>query len=798
MFCYAPGWPGQSPRWTSSAKSGVGASLNLHSRIRFTVSHGIINEIYHPRIDTACTRDMGLIVTDGTKFFSEEKRHTRCHFACPDKGVPAFRLVNQCLQERFQIEKEIITDPNRDVVLQQIRFVPLTGTLADYRLYVLLAPHLGNHGNGNTAWIGPYKGVRMLLAEGHGHALALGCSAPWLKASAGFVGISDGWQDLVNHYRMTWLYDRAENGNVALTAEIDLLSCKGSFLLALGFGNHTPEAGHLALASLVDGFEKSKREYIRIWKIKQKSLLPLGKDKKYDFQLYPISIAVLLTHQAKHFRGGIIASLSIPWGFSKSDNDLGGYHLIWPRDMVESAGGLLAVGAKKDARETLDYLRVTQEMDGHWPQNMWMDGTPYWDGLQMDETALPILLLDLVRREEALTSEELLQFWPMVRKAAGFIVQNGPMTQQDRWEEEPGFSPFTLAAEIAALLVAAELADLNKEPDVGAYLRETADLWNDCIERCVYVKDTDLSRQLGVQGYYVRIAPPDTPEAPALAKKFIKIKNNPPGQSAIPANHLISPDALALVRFGLRSPDDPRILDTVKVIDALVKFETPGGPSWYRYNGDGYGEHEDGSPFDGSGIGRPWPLLTGERAHYEIAAGNQERAESLLATLESFANEGGLIPEQIWDSQNIPERELFLGKPTGAAMPLVWAHSEYLKLCRSLKEGFVFDMPAQTVQRYIVEKHVSPYYFWRFNYRTEKIPPGKMLRVELLEPAVISWSKDDWKSMTDTKTEDKGLGVHVAAIPTRDLIEGTVLRFTFFWTGENRREEKHFSIQIAE
>ena len=207
---FAPGWPGIPARWTSSAKSGVGTALSPTSRVWFTLSHGILDEIYHPRLDLACTRDMGLIVTDGQEFFSEEKRHARSQVAYLASGVPAYRLTNTCMEGRYRIEKEIIADPQRDVVLQRTRFVPLQGTLADYHLYVLLAPHLGNRGAGNTAWVGDYKGIPMLFAEREGEAaLALACSAPWLRRSAGFVGASDGWQDLRAYRQMIWSYTRA-------------------------------------------------------------------------------------------------------------------------------------------------------------------------------------------------------------------------------------------------------------------------------------------------------------------------------------------------------------------------------------------------------------------------------------------------------------------------------------------------------------------------------------------------------------------------------------------------------------
>jgi glucoamylase len=794
---YAPGWPGISPRWTSSAKSGVGTALNPASRVWFTLSHGILNEVYYPRVDYACTRDLGLIVTNGYDFFSEEKRAASSQVSYIAEGVPAYRLVNSCKQGRYRIEKEIVADPRRDVVLQHIRFVPLQGTLADYHLYALLASHLANFGNGNTAWVDDYKGTPMLFAERDRHALALACSVPWLKRSVGFAGSSDGWQDLQYHKQMTWMYDRAENGNVALTGEMDLQATGGDVLLALGFGTNAAEAGHRALASLQDGFEVALAGYVQEWQDWQRSLPPGERAQPGQSSLYQISAAVLRTHEAPGFPGGIIASLSVPWGFAKGDNDLGGYHLVWPRDLVEAVGGLLATGAHGDARRVLHYLQITQEADGHWSQNMWLDGSPYWQGVQMDEAAFPILLIDLARRMQALDDGELARLWPMAWKAAGFLVRNGPVTQQDRWEEDPGYSPFTLAVEIAALLAAAELADMNGDPVAAAYLRETADTWNANIERWIYVTGTDLCHEVGVEGYYVRIAPPEVADASSPVQGFVPIKNRPPGQSAEPAACIVSPDALALVRFGLRAPDDPRIVNTVKVIDALLKVETPNGPAWHRYNDDGYGEHEDGSPFDGTGVGRAWPLLTGERAHYELAAGRRDVAEKLSQALEAFANDGGMIPEQVWDAPDIPERELFFGKPSGSAMPLVWAHAEYLKLRRSLSEGRVFDMPPQPVQRYQVEKVGSPYAVWRFNQKCRTVPVGKKLRLEVLAPATVHWSADGWHTLHDTGTRDTGLGLYVVDLSTETMPTGATVDFTFYWPQVGRWENVDYAVVVG-
>lgn len=794
---YAPGWPGGPPRWTSSAKSGVGTALGSRGRLWFTVSHGILNEVYYPRLDQACTRDMGFIVTNGRGFFSEEKRHAEHGVVAFGEGIPAFRLTNTCRERRYRIEKEILADPRREVVLQRIRFTATGNALADYNLYALLAPHLGNQGRGNTAWVADVKGIPMLFADREGTALALACSTGWSRRSAGFVGLSDGWQDLVQHNRMEWTYDRAENGNVALTGQIDLPASNGTFVLALAFGRSYTEAAHRAAASLLDGFDRAASEYCHAWEDWQRTLRPLERRAPRRRDLYHVSTAVLRVHESVRFSGGIIASLSVPWGFSKDDGDLGGYHLVWPRDLVETAGGLLAAGACKDAGRVLRYLAVTQEADGHWPQNMWLDGTPYWNGVQMDETGLPILLVDLANRQGALDADELSLLWPMVRRAAGYLVRNGPVTQQDRWEEDPGYSPFTLAVEVAALLCAADFAEAH-EPLVAAYLRETADAWNSAIERWTYVTDTDLAREIGVEGYYVRIAAPERADAASLAEGFVPIKNRPIEQSREPATQIISPDALSLVRFGLRAADDRRIVNTVKVIDALLKVETPDGPVWRRYNGDGYGEHEDGAPFDGTGRGRPWPLLTAERAHYELAAGRRARAEALRDALSSFANEGGLLPEQVWDAEDIPERELFFGKPSGSAMPLVWAHAEYVKLCRSLADGRVFDTPPQPVERYQVRHTESPRAVWRFNHKCQTIPAGKILRIEVLEPAVVHWSADDWRTVFDSETRSTGLGLHLVDLRADELPAGARLRFTFRWPLADRWEGVDFVVAVAE
>ncbi|MCC6319643.1 MAG: glucan 1,4-alpha-glucosidase [Gemmatimonadaceae bacterium] len=795
----APGAPGIPPRWTSSAKCGVGTARSAASPLWFTISHGILNEIYYPRVDSACTRDFGLIVTGPGGAFTEEKRGAQHAIVALEPGVPGYRMTNEALNGAWRITKRIVSDTERPCLLQEVTFTALQGKVSDYHVYGLLAPHLVNAGAGNTAWVGDHEGVPMLFATGRGTTLAMACSLPWRGRSVGYVGVSDGWQQLRNTGRLLPEHARAEEGNVAITGELGFSMDAGTAVLVVGFGADAQEAASRALASLARGFDVAADAYVDSWRAWQQSLVPLDRARPCPSGLEPyrVSTAVLAAHTSSSPPGAAVASLSVPWGFSKGDDDLGGYHLVWPRDLVETAGGFLAAGASDEALDILAYLRSIQQPDGHWPQNAWLDGTAYWHGVQMDECAFPILLADALRRCGHLPTERLAAFMPMIEKAAGYVVRNGPVTGEDRWEEDAGYSPFTLAVEIAALLAAADMYEVFDDAESAKYLRETADCWNDQIEQWTYVEHTDLAARYGVDGYYIRIGAPDTAEATSPKDGYVPIKNRPPGNSRLPARHVVSPDALALVRFGLRDASDPRMLATVKVIDGLLRRELPQGSLWYRYTDDGYGEHEDGAPFDGVGVGRPWPLLAGERAHYELAAGRRASAELLLAALEGSANEGGLIPEQVWDGPELPQRELHFGRPSGSAMPLVWAHAEHIKLCRSLRDGVVFDMPPQGVDRYIRRGTTASFRTWRFNHKLAAMPAGKLLRVELPTRAMVHWSTDEWATTHDSETRERPFGTHVIDLPVAGARAATTVRFTFYWLDAARWENRDYAVVLV-
>lgn len=788
----AHGSPGIPPRWTSSAKTGVGTSISRSSRVWFTISHGILNEIYYPRLDLANVRDMEFLVADGKGFFSEEKRNAKTYSRCTKPGVPEYLIENTQIDGKYKIRKEILTDPDEDTLIQRVTFLPAASGL---NLYVLLSPHINNSGYGNDAWIGEYKGTQMMFARRDNITMALCSSTGFSERSCGYVGFSDGWQDISKNGKMELHYNRATDGNVAMTARINVPAETGTFVLALGFGSTPEQAALSARSSILKNFDTLEGRYVDEWTLYQKSIPDLSESKDGARDLFRSSTSVLRVHESKEIRGCTIASLSIPWGASKGDEDLGGYHLVWPRDLVETAGGFIACGEYESARRILFYLISTQEADGHWPQNMWLDGKPYWSGIQIDETAFPILLADQLRRSGQLGETNP---WPMIRLASEFILKNGPVTSQDRWEEDGGYSPFTLAVEIAALLAAADFAAENGEKNMAKYLIETADSWNSMIERWTYVGDNDTSRKFGIDGYYIRIAPPEEAESSSPATGFVPIKNRPPGQSYGKATHIISPDALALVRFGLRSAADKRITDTVRIIDAMLRTDVKTGVVWHRYNGDGYGEHRDGKPFDGTGIGRGWPLLAGERAHYEIARGNPEAAEFLRRVIENQTSDGMMIPEQVWDSDDIPKKGLYNGKPSGSAMPLVWAHAEYLKLLRSLHDGKIFDMPPQPVERYQNKSTTSRIFIWKFNNKCREIQVNSILRIEVQKPAVIHWSADNWASYKDDETIDTGLGVYHLDLDTTAMKLGGTITFTFKWIDTGSWEGRDFQITLGE
>jgi glucoamylase len=800
----APGGPGVDPTWSSSAKDAVGTAHNA-SRVWFTVGRGILNEVYWPRVDAPQVRDLGFIVADGSGFWSDVKRDAEQEVRFVRPGIPAVEAVHR--HDRYVLRLRICTDGQADVVRIEARLEDRrpasdpTRLTAPLRLYPLLAPHLGFSGLHNRAWTGVYKGRPLLFAQNDSSNLVLASDPLPVRQSVGYVGVSDGWQDFAANGEMAWTYSSTDAGNVA--GMLEIVPGDEPVQIALGFGGRPEEAALQATAALAGHFGVAWDEYVADWEDFGRTVTPPPNELAPDLaRLYLDSAAILRTHQDRTTPGATVASLSIPWGNTR--NDLGGYHLVWSRDLVESAGALVALGARASAARALAYLVATQEPDGHWFQNQWIDGVAYWGGVQLDEAAYPILLAGAIRRtraahthgraDEAAIFEHLVTETALERMmalAAGFIARTGPATQQDRWEENAGLTPSTLAPVVAALVVAADY--LPKA--AAAYCRELADDWNASIEEWTYAVGSPLAHEHDVDGHYVRIASSDV-LAGAPISTPVPVRNRLPPDDLVAADAMVGTDFLALVRFGLRRADDPRILSTLAVTDALLRTETPNGPLWHRYNGDGYGEHAGGSPFDGTGIGRGWPLLVGERGHYELEAGRDPRP--YLEAMRRLGSRGGMLPEQAWDAADVPERGLFLGQPAGSAMPLAWAHAEYIKLVRSLALGRSIDRPEAAWRRYEGMRPTARRAIWRFTAPRPTMIAGRLLRFELLAPCRVHCSLDGGRTTIDVEARDTGLGVWVADVTGSDALRaGDTVDASFYWPDADRREDRNVRVTVV-
>ncbi len=771
------GHPGIAPSWTSSAKDMVGCALGP-ARLWFTSGFGILNEVYCPRVDIPQIRDLGFIVADGQGFWVEVKRLGSYRTIQPQPGIPALEIVHS--HAHFELRLRIAPDPQREALLIEVALQGDEGL----RPYALLAPHLGGTGAGNQAEVGWHRGRKILWAEQGPFGLALAAANPdqthaWGAASAGYVGASDGWQDFSRNGALTWQFDQAGPGNVALIGELPAQTT-----LALGFASSRESAATLAYAALAQPFAELWQRHVDAWRAWHDGLrLPDALPAQARNEL-ATSAMVLRAHQDKTYPGAMVASLSIPWGSSR--DDIGGYHLVWPRDLVESAGGLLALGAIEETRDILRYFIATQHHRGNWSQNQWLGGKAYWQGEQLDETAFPVLLASALAERGALDGIEI---GSMTRRALGFIARHGPATQQDRWEENAGINAFTLGTCIAALVCGARFLE---EPARSLALR-LADFWNAGIEGWTSVRDTRLAREHGVQGYYVRTAPRPGSSGSRNLDHILPIKNLAcdPG---IPAEEQVATDFLHLVRLGLRDAHDPLIVDSVKVIDGQLKVDTPSGPAWHRYTGDGYGEAPDGSPFNGTGQGRAWPLLTGERGHYELAAGRDPLP--YLRAMSAMAGRCGLIPEQVWDADPIPQRFLYPGQPTGSAMPLVWAHAEFIKLAISCGLGRPCDRPQPVWDRYRGKRPESAHAIWTPRFPLDELDAGQTLCLCLPAPAEVHFGIDGWQRVADLTTADSGLGVYMAELPSAPLRPGQSLQFTFYWTASSTWEGRDYEAQI--
>jgi glucoamylase len=668
-----PGAPGSIPTWTSGGKEAVGTATNTDSKVWFTLEDGIMTEVYYPRLDTADVRTLEFAVSDGKTVWLES-RDMRHGIERTDDEALVFRQTSSAPDGSFRIAKTYVTDPQHNTLLIDVAF---SGP-EKYALYVLFNPALKNSGYGETG----YSQDGALVTQKEEVTCALVSSTGFERASNGFAGASDGYTDLLLHRRLEWSYGRAENGNVIQGAKVG----GGHSTLALGFGANASAATESARASLQRGFAAVSAEYAQGWHDYARTLRRESGPYAGEFRL---AAMVLKAHEDKTYRGAMIASMSIPWGEAvKADAPtVGGYHLIWARDLYEVATALLAAGDRAAAERALNYLfTVQQKSDGSFPQNSWLDGKPYWPALQMDEVSYPMILAWQLGRTDADT-------WTHhVRPAAEFVVAHGPMTQEERWEEVPGYSPSTMAAEIAGLVCAADIARKNGAADAAQRYLRVADDWNANIEKWLVTTTGHLGGADDPGGYYIRIDDNTNPND----GDQLDVRN---GGGSWDKRDVVDAGFLELVRLGIRPADDPTVEHSLKIIDSTIRIETPNGPSFRRYNHDGYGETFFGGPWLGEGIGRLWPIFAGERGEYEIAVGH-DPALYLQAMLH-FANSGGMIPEQVWDRAEPTSSRFVFGAGTGSATPLAWSMAQFIRLVVDSEEKRIVEQPSVVASHFL-------------------------------------------------------------------------------------------------
>jgi glucoamylase len=674
----APGAPGTLPTWTSGSKEAVGTATSADSHVWFTLQGGILTEVYYPRLDTADVRTLEFAVGDGKKIWIDS-RDLLHSIERINENALTFRQTSRDPEGHFALTKTYITDPQRDTLLIDVAF---SGPPSD-SLYVLYDPSLKNSGFGDTG----FSRDQALIAQKEDVATALISSGGFAQMSSGFAGASDGYTDLLLHNRLDWEYARAENGNLVQVAKIP--STK-HFTLALGFGSTSSVALENARISLRRSFAAVSTDYVQGWTKYLGGLRHVSEHYRSQFQL---AAMVLKAHEDKTYPGAMIASMSIPWGSAvPSDKpNVGGYHLIWARDLYEVATGLMAAGDRAAAERALNYLlTVQQKPDGSFPQNSWLDGRPYWTALQMDEVSYPMILAWQLAKTDPGTWEH------HIRPEAEFIVAHGPATQQERWEEVSGYSPSTIAAEIAGLVCAADIARQNgANDDAERYIR-IADEWAGSVEKWLVTTSGHLGGRLASQGYYIRI---DNNSDPNDGYQ-LDVHN---GGGVWDERDVVDAGFLEFVRLGIRRPDDETISRSVEIIDSTIRVETPNGPSFRRYNHDGYGDSFFGGPWLGEGIGRLWPIFTGERGEYEIARGHD--ATAYLEAMLHFANAGGMIPEQVWDRAEATPSKFVFGSGTGSATPLAWSMAQFIRLVVCAEEKRIVEQPGVVAAHFLKDKH---------------------------------------------------------------------------------------------
>jgi len=729
--------PGALSHFDLARKDCLGTARSTSSKVWFTVANGVLSDVYYPTVDNTNVETLQFIVTDGLTFTDLQARDMTYTVTAPDSRSLVCRVTSTAKSGRYQITTDYLTDPSRNTVLMHSSFVPLSGTLLNYHLYVRYDPSINGNGGGGSGNGGGDSGV---IDTSTGHSVpiafdtrtssqafnrtyavpvysALDASTPFTQISNGFAGAgSDGQVQLDATHALGVTYDSASNGNLVQTTQVDL-SSGGDFALGLGFGTTQSDAVMAAEGTLGSPFGQVRKAFSAAWHTYDAALTAPpesfgGATRPQWRQLvdeYYMSANVVKASEDKTFPGAIVASLASPWGQAISAGDpnnlfFGSYREVFARDLYEAWTSLMVDGDVQTARDALSFLLNRQQLpDGSMPRNSLLNGkvAPDSFGSQLDEAAYPLIMASQL----GLTDATLYQ--NHIRPAIDFVIAHGPAFGVERWEEQSGYSPSTIAAEVAGLIAGAGLADANGDTQTARIARGVADDWQRSLPGWAVTSNGPLAAQL----YYIRLSKTGDPNA-AIS---YNVGNGGP---TLDQRSVIDQGFLEMVRLGLTSASDPTIAESLPVVDATIKADTSTGAGFHRYNGDGYGDRaSDGRPWapTGQGTGHLWPALAGERGEYEIATGAAATALVRLQAMNGGASGVGLIPEQVWEGPDLGASP-FGSDPTtasigfrngsaaGSASPLTWSAAQYVRLMRDLAAGRILEQPADTVNRYVTHQ----------------------------------------------------------------------------------------------
>ena len=678
--------PGANAFWGEPHIQGFGDAIGSGSKLWYEVGDGQLGNVYHPQLDNPDTFGLQYYVSDGSTFTDNEVANTSHAIALADATSLEWQQTNTATSGKYTIKKTYVVDPARSVLLINTTFTNLSG--GALALYAQYSPALNNDGMGNTG--GTDTASNDLTATNGTVSSALAASTGFAATSTGYAGTtSDGASILASSHALSTTYTGvSSSGHITQTAQIPVAaSGSTTFTLALAFDTSASAAVSDASASLGTGFAATETSFRSGWHTWMSGLNAAPASVTGNAKLlqqYYVSLMEVKADEDKTYAGGFVASPNLPWGASISANSAGqhGYHLVWTRDEYQMASALLAAGDTADASDALTYLLNYEETSsGYVKQNSWLNGNQVWGGTQEDEVAFPIILAYQLGKTDSAT-------WAKVQLLANYIVSNGPYTGQERWEENGGYSPSTMAAEIAGLVCAASIATANGNASLASTYLAKADAIQSAVDADTYT----TSGPLGGGSYYIRIAPNANPNA----SDTVGISN---GGGSYDQRAVVDQGFLELSRLGVKPATSTQITNSLAVVDSTIRTNIAGVGSYFnRYNHDGYGETSSGGDYTGAGVGRPWPVLSGERGEYDVEVGNTTDAASMLGSMANAANAGYQISEQIWPTASADG--FTQGQPDNSSTPLMWAMAQYARLAIDMSAGKTVETPAVVCQHY--------------------------------------------------------------------------------------------------